>query len=382
MHSDFRYRNPFWETSIFEHHILAPGGYPASNLDYSQYKHDAIPLEAGSNLVLGGYRWETIRITHELGGVHAASEFHCTHKTCRVDLPAADATPDYVGNRQYGGMARNPPWEGPDGGTPHLLDDGEAMFSAAAAQTGQLDVISTMWNLDREVARGYNSTWQFVQSYDPVLGMTPVTNTALGGDSALERPVSAIIQYNGTISDTIHYCSVGVVYGRDGIAIPVGQYGEPDAWGRLAGGRCPGERPAGQWGVVGGGCGGGPCSYTVHPERPDSFGWGRWSAVNPETRALLDGFEGGHIICGDTCTRHDTPYLNWDYVPYTDRDFVPACVMADIAAVGGAYTNHPKPKDWGLGGDWLGNTMQAGGTQNHTRTGDCSPPGRHPTTMW
>ena len=372
LRSDFRYRNPFWETSIFEHHILAPDGFPASNLDYSQYGHDAIPLEAGSNLVLGGYRWETIRITHTLEGGRIASEFHCAGKTCRIDLPAAPADHAYIGNAPYGGTARNPPWEGPDGGVAHMLDDGEAVFSVAAAQTDHINIISTMWNTDREVARGYNATYQFVSSYDPVMHATAMTNTAITTDSALERPVSVIIRYNGTISDTMHYCSTGVVYDRDGSPIHPGERGGPDAWGRLAGGACPEERPAGQWGTMGGDCRGGPCTYTVHPEQPASFGWGRWSAVNPETRAALDGFEGAHTVCeDDACTIHDTPYLNWDHAPATDRQFIPACTMAQLAADGGAYTNVPKPENWGLSGDWgFGETFGIGeGASPHSYRG-------------
>lgn len=372
VHSDFRYRNPFWETSIFEHHILTQDGWPASNLDHTQYRHDAIPLEAGSNLVLGGYRWETIRITHALEGAAVASEFHCTDKTCHMDLPAADSTPYYIGNAPYAGVARNPPWEEPDGGTVHMLDDGEAMFSAVAEGTGQINIVSTMWNLDREVARGYNATHQFIQSYEPVMHATAMTNTAVTADSALERPVSVIIQYNGTISDTIHYCSVGVVHDRDRTPVPVGEYGAADAWGRLVGETCPEERPAGQWGTVGGGCDGGACSYTVHPERPVSFGWGRWSAVNPETRAAFDGFEGAHTVCGGGgCTAHHTPYLNWDYAPATDREFIPACTVAHLAAGGGPHTNVPKPEKWGLSGDWgFGETFSIGeGAAPHSYRG-------------
>ena len=362
LESDFRYRNPFWETSIHEHHVLTRDGWPASNLDHSQYRHDAIPLEAGSNLALGGYRWETIRITHGLEGAAVASEFHCNGKACRIGLPAAGDSPGYIGNAPYGGKARNPPWAGPGGGTADMLDDGEAFFSAAAARSGQLDIVSTMWNTGREVARGYNSTYQFVQAYEPVMRATAMTNTAVTADTALGRPVSVIIRYNGTISDTLHYCSTGVVYGRDGMPVPVGAHGADDAWGRPAGGTCPEERPAGQWGVVGGGCGGGPCSYVVHPERPESFGWGRWSAVNPETRAALGGPEGTHTIRQHgTHTTHETPYLNWDYAPTTDREFIPACTMAQLAAAGGEHTNAPKPDGWGLATDWgFGETFHAG----------------------
>lgn len=372
MRSDFRYRNPFWETSIFEHHILTQDGWPASNLDHSQYPHDAILLEAGSDLTLGGYRRETIRITHELEGGRIASEFHCASKTCRTALPAAPPDHAYIGNAPYTGTARNPPWEDPDGGTAHRLDDGEAVFSVAAERTGRIDVVSTMWNTGREVARGYNATYQFIQSYEPVIHATAMTNTAVTADSALERPVSVIIQYNGTISDTKHYCSAGVVYDRDGSPIPAGEYGHTDAWDRLAGERCPEERPPGQWGMVGGGCNGGPCSYTVHPERPASFGWGRWSAVNPETRAALDSFGGTHTVCRNgECTIHDTPYLNWDYAPATDREFIPACVMARLAAGGGQYTNTPKPENWGLSGDWgFGETFRVGeGAAPHSYRG-------------
>ena len=372
MHSDFRYRNPFWETSIFEHHILAPDGFPASNLDYTQYTFDAIPLEAGSNLILGGYRWETIRITHGLEGGRIASEFHCIGKTCRIGLPAAPADHAYVGNAPYAGTARNPPWEGPKGGAARLLDDGEAVFSVAAAQSGQINIISTMRNADREVARGYNATYQFVPSYGPVMHAAAMTNTAVTADSALERPVSVIMRYNGTISDTTHYCSAGAAYDRDGSPVPAGEYGGPDAWGRLAGAPCPEERPADQWGVSGGDCGGGPCTYTAHPERPASFGWGRWSAVNPETRAALDGFEGAHTVCENgACTAHSTPYLNWDHAPATDRQFIPACTMARLAADGGPHTNAPKPENWGMSGDWgFGETFGVGeGASPHSYRG-------------
>ena len=347
----FTYRNPFWETSIFEHHVLDARGYPASNLDYSQYPYDSIPLEAGSNLVLGAYRHETIQISHELlsGGAPVA-EFHCDSKTCNIDLPGAPESESYVGHMPYQGDSRNPPWRGPDPGTGGMLDRGEAMFAIPARSSGPIRILSTMWNDGIEVARGYNTTHQFVPSYNPLIGMTAITNTALGGDSALERPVSVIIQYDGTISDTLHYCSVGTIYDTDGTMIPYGSTGGMDAWGRKAGDACP--EHAAQWGDPGA-CGSPGCSYVAHPDPPLAPGWGRWSAANPETRAMFYGFGGGHAICaGDECATHDTPYMNWDFVPGTDRDFIPACIMDGIAAAGGDRTNQPKPENWGLDGEW------------------------------
>ena len=356
LRADFRYRNPFWQTSIYEHHIITPDGYPASNLDHTQYRHDAIPLEAGSDLTYGAYRQETIRIAHHIKGGDVASEFHCDNMECPVNLPAAPATISYMGHTGYSGDARNPPWPGT---APHLLNDGEAIFSVAADKTTQISIISTMYNTGREITRGYNSTYQFVSSYDPVFHADAITNTAAGGNTALERPISVIVSYNGTISDTLHYCSVGVSYDTDGTIIPVGSYGTRDRWGRAAGDTCPGY---GEYGTTREICRGGTCSYVVYPPEPKSYEWGRLSAVNPETRAVLYGFEGAHTVCGlDECTTYDTPYLNWDYVPDTDRQFIPACVVDIIAAEGGPYTNVPKPDNWGIIPDWgFGQTIPTG----------------------
>ena len=382
--ADFRYRNPFWETSIFEHHILDTRGYPASNLDYSQYPHDSIPLEAGSNLVLGAYRHETIRISHEvLSGGTPAKEFHCHTKTCRIGLEGAPESASYVGHAPYRGDAKNPPWHGPDPGREGMLDMGEAMFAMPAASTGPVSVASIMENGGIEVARGYNATYQFVPSYEPVMSMTPVTNTAWGGDSALERPVSAIMEYDGTISDTLHYCAVGTAYDTDGAVIPHGSTGSMDAWGRLAGDRCPED--GAKWGNPGA-CGTPGCSYVAHPEPPAATGWGRWSALNPETRALLWGFAGEHAICptgtdAGECISYGTPYLNWDFVPGTDRDFIPTCVVDIIAAEGGERANAPKPENWGLKGDWgFGETFGVGeGAGPHSYRGIFGvPPGNPP----
>ena len=373
MRADFRYRTPFWETSIFEHHILDANGYPASNLDYSNYRHDAIPLEVGSNLVLGGYRWETIEISHKiLSGDHVAAEFHCRSKTCGIELPAAPESAAYVGNKGYRGDAKNPPWPDPDPGEEGELDHGEAIFSIPASSTGEIRIMSTMTNDGIEVARGYNTTYQFVPSYEPVVSVTPVTNTALGGNSALDRPVSLVIEYNGTISDTIHYCTVGDAYDTNGTLIPYGSTGEADAWGRVAGDACPENRPPSGWGMQPPWCSDGSCgTYVVHPERPAAAGWGRWSAVNPETRALLEDFEGKHMICLDSeCTTHDTPYTKWDFAPGTDRDFIPACVADIIAAEGGGNTNDPKPENWGEDKDWPDGPYTIGeGAEPHSYRG-------------
>ena len=444
MRSDFRYRTPFWETSIHEHHILDADGYPASNLDYSQYRNDAIPLEAGSNLILGGYRDGTIKISHKVtrGGT-PVSDFHCNDsKTCSIELLAADAVAEsYVGHKTYEGDAKNPPWDNPDGGVSGELDRGEAMFVIPARTSGEIRIESTMTNNGAEVAKGYNVTYQFVYPYNPVFNVTAVSNTALGGDTALDRPVSVIVSYNGTLSTpprdadpgaptkTLHYCTVGDAYDADGSVLPYGENGVADAWERVAGDYCP-ETEETEWGV--GSCNSHGCSYKAHPEKPASTGWGRWSAVNPETRAMLHGFTGEHRVeCppgsgyrdtpvdryldggwerddgedGDVLTKdgeeslqvtavpggdvvreytechnvseaaYTTPYLNWDFVPGTERDFIPACVADAIAAKGDRMadeygTNKPKPADWGENGDWADGKYAIGdGAEPHSYRG-------------
>lgn len=389
-HAEFRYRNPFWETSIHEHHILDPNGYPASNLDFSNYPKDAIPLEAGSNLVLGEYRWPTIKITHEVldGGVPVA-EFVCGDKNCEILVPDTPAGSGYIGNQPYDGDALSEPWwvVKRDGGnvwtpgTKGLLDGGEAIFVIPAARTGPISIVSTMTNDGEVIGRGYNTTWQFVPSYQPVLDWGAVTNTALGGSSALDRPVSVIVDYNGTISDTLHYCAVGTAYDLDGSPLELGERGGRDAWGRVAGAACPERVTEDIWGKGKTKCNG-PCTYDVNPDRPAAEGWGRWSAVNPETRAMLGGFAGSHTVClvgGGECVEHETKYLNWDYVPETDRDFVPACVIDLIAAEGDGpvdrphgqkLTNKPKPANWGTSGGWAGQSFTVGdGAEPHSYRG-------------
>lgn len=343
IHSDMRYRNPFWETSIHEHHIYDAQGYPASNLDYSNYQYDAIPLEVGSNLALHGYRHDTIQITHEVSDM-TVEEFHCDAKTCDIRLDGRDATDSYVGHIEYIYDARNLPWAAPNPGQETRLDEGESFFVVSATRTGPLYITATMTNQEKLVAQGYNVTYQFVPEYNPVLYTTAITNTAFGGDHAWERPVSVIIQYNGTIPNTTHYCTVSDVYDTDGSLVPYGDTGGVDMWGQRVGEPCPardvlyGEHSIGT----------STTSYVSYPAAPISYEWGRFSAINPETRAELGGFVGVYTICDvyDNCTTHDTPYLNWDYVPETARDFVPHCVIDSIAGVGGNNTNIPKPKDW------------------------------------
>ena len=520
-HAEFRYRNPFWQTPIYKHHVLDPQGYPASNLDHSTYPHDAIALEAGSNLVLGDHRWETIKITHAiLDGGNAVTESVCENaNACDVMVPDAPAGAGYIGNQPYEERALSPSWwvhktgESPARGEPGKLDNGEAIFVIPAKRTGPISIVSTMTNNGQVVGQGYNATWQFVPSYQPMLSWEAVTNTALGGNTALERPVSVVITYNGTISNTLHYCSVGVVYDLDGSVLARGETGGSDAWGREAGAACPEERPDSEWGVQYGQCSGGACTYVVHPDKPAAAGWGRWSAVNPETRALLGGFEGTHTVCpvdpdnpyhggemyvfvldgdntvvahnmmpelvgadfggmldgrgtnlgglitagaspdgawieyyqpnpstgagaselklswiklhaghifgaafhpghvggvskdadeerhramevvdraitafetdrdaalaaitdpaGTLCVEYDTPYLNWDFVPGTDRDFVPACTVDLIAGEGGSLTNQPKPAGWGVVDGWgQGRSFTAGaGAEPHSYRG-------------
>ena len=196
--STFRYRNPFWETSIHEHHLLEPRGYPASNLDYSQYKYDAIPLEVGSDLHLAGYRWETIKITHELDRV-ASSEFHCTDKNMSYRTAGSRRIPQL--HRQYASTKVTQSTHRGRASTPGVddqLDDGEAFFSVSAKNSDEIRITATMWNLGREVAKGYNTTYQFVPTYAPMVSTLSVTNTALGGDHSMDRPVSTVMQYNGT----------------------------------------------------------------------------------------------------------------------------------------------------------------------------------------
>ena len=341
----FQYRNPFWETSIHEHHILDVQGYPASNLDYSNYHKDAIPLEAGSNLKFAAYRHETIKITHETTG-SVKEEFHCDEKTCSMDLSGVGHASDYIGHRAQQLTAKNLPWEEPNAGVAGRLDGGESLFVISARQSGPVQIIATMTNNGQYITKGYNTTYQFVPTYNPVINTTAVTNTAWGGDTAMDRPVSVIVDFNGTISDTLHYCTVGTVHDVDGAPVPLYHTGATDAWGRVAGELCP-DKDA-PYGVVGVS----PSSYIVYPPEPAAFEWGRWSALNPETRAKLDGLAGQYIVCGldGECTTHDTPYLNWDYAPGTDRDFVPYCVMDQIASQGGAQVNQPKPEDWGMAG--------------------------------
>lgn len=355
-HADFMYRNPFWETSIHEHQIVTPEGYPASNLDYTQYKHDAIPLEVGSNLMFGGYRWETIRITNDIQAdtidtidtIDIISTQQCNDKTCSIDVPSVPSDVTYVGHDMWRGPAVNPPWSGPNPGVDGMLDDGEAVYVVSADTSGPIRITSTMTNQGVRVATGYNTTYQFVSQYEPVWSLAAVSNTAYGGDTHHERPVSVLIQYNGTISDTLHYCSVGIIYDTNGDIIPAGQTGAADAWGRLAGATCPDDIDD----TTTQECEGTRC-YIVHPKSPHTTGWGRWSALNPEARLYLSGLSGTHTIC-DThnCTTHDTPYKNWDYVSGTDRDFVPACTMQQIADAGKPYVNVPKPDLWGVTHDW------------------------------
>ncbi len=353
LYTKFLYRTPFWETSIHEHHVMTPDGFPALNLDYSNYYHDSMPLEAGSNWLFDDYRWETITVKHEVNNQRMMSQQHCESRSCEIDIPEVLPSNAYVGHGSFNGMAKNQPW---DGVTTGLLDNNESMFFLAAPQdTTEIKVQTVMYNDGKEIARGFNSTYQFIPDYNATLNLTPITNTALGEETPLKRPVSLIIQYNGTIPDTLHYCSTGIVHDSNGKALAVGEYGGADNWGRVAGDLCP-EDPdylfKNEWDASQ--CvTNDNCSYVVHPPTPISSEWGRWSAVNPETRANFYNFTGQHTICPEPwnttmipeCSSYETDYKNWDYVPQTSRDFIPACLMSQIAAMD-VNKNQPRHDTW------------------------------------